>query len=99
MKYSDVVSVAVQAALGVMKDGHELLDATSGDSKTWFAMYQAQCAATDEFKRKADAKSDSALKARVEDLEGDLMIMNRRFADAQQELMALKWAMKSKEAA
>ena len=90
MKYSEVVSIAVQAALGVMKDGHELLDAMHGDSKTWFAMYQAQCCATDEFKSKADAKSDATLKARVEDLENDLMIMNKRYSDAQQELMALK---------
>lgn len=57
------------------------------------AMYDAQCACTDEWARKYHAlrskKSDEALTARIVELEGQLAAVNRRLIQAQGGIVTL----------
>jgi hypothetical protein len=47
------------------------------------SMYLAQCQATDEFARKAEANGDTVLRARIAELEKALATMNGRYASLQ----------------
>ena len=89
LRYSEVVSEAVKAALSA-RDGTNVFDESHEiNAETWFAMYQAQCSATDQFKMLADAKSNPVLQERIKDLEGALACMNERYANAMQRLQAV----------
>lgn len=64
-----------------------------GDDLTpdeWKAMYTAQCVATDLWAKKAEAKGDAALLARIADLEAALATVNRRIGEAN---AAAAWGM------
>lgn len=76
-KFSDVVSFAVAEALGT-KDYVDKFDAADMTAEHWFAMYHAQCMATDEFAKRASAKSDKALLDRIAELEAQIARMNKR---------------------
>jgi uncharacterized protein YceH (UPF0502 family) len=76
-RFSDVLSFAVAEALGTK----EYVDNFAPEDMTaehWFAMYHGQCSATDEFAKRAAAKSDKALLARIADLEEQIAKLNRR---------------------
>lgn len=81
MKTSDVIGRAVAEALEAKKD-YALLEADDFDAANWFAMYQAQCSATDQFAKAARAKSDAALQARIAELEEQCARLNRRITEA-----------------
>jgi hypothetical protein len=49
----------------------------------WQAMYTAQCYATDQWAKKAEAGGDAALLARIADLEAALATVNQRLTAAQ----------------
>lgn len=80
-RFSDVLSQAVASALNAHKDA-EQFDAEDLDAPTWFAMYQAQCSATDQFAKKAAEKSDKALLERIAELEAQIAELNCRITRA-----------------
>lgn len=78
-RFSAVIADAVAAALGAVDDAQDF-DTDSLKAEQWFAMYQAQCHGTDELAKRADAKSDKALLARIADLEEQTAKLNRRIS-------------------
>jgi uncharacterized protein YceH (UPF0502 family) len=78
-RFSDVLSFAVAEALGT-RSYVDQFAAEDMTAERWFAMYHGQCMATDEFAKRAAAKSDKALLDRIADLEAQIAKLNRRLA-------------------
>jgi hypothetical protein len=76
-KFSDVLRDAVASALDARGDAERFEEADL-NARAWFAMYQAQCSATDRFAKIAGEKSDKALLARIAELEAQIEALNRR---------------------
>lgn len=76
-KFSEVLSFAVAEALGT-RDYVDQFQAEDMTAEHWFAMYHAQCSATDDFAKRAAAKEDKALLERIADLEAQIAKLNRR---------------------
>ncbi len=77
---SDIINRAVRQAM-FGKQSYNDNDSESLDAAGWFAMYQAQCSATDDFAKRARAKEDSELKARIKDLEQQNALLNKRITE------------------
>lgn len=75
---SEVIDAAVRAALFV-KDEPVENDVTK---EALFAMYHAQCTATDKFAKEAAKRGPKALNDRIKELEQDLATVNRRLSEA-----------------
>lgn len=77
-RFSAALSDAVVAAVSAHTDAKENFVADELQPEVWFAMYQAQCFATDRLAKIASAKSDKALLARIAELEAQIVTLNRR---------------------
>jgi hypothetical protein len=75
-KFSDVLSNAVAAAVSAHRHKPDW-DEDDLNREQWYAMYQAQCSATDALAKKAAEKSDAALMARIEELEAQIAKLNQ----------------------
>lgn len=78
-RYSEVIADAVHEAIGVCDEPPEDMESKEWH---WFAMYQAQCVATDQFGKLANKKAPSELTARIKELERDLATVNRRLSQS-----------------
>lgn len=63
--------------------GHKPIGPSDLTSEQWETLYYAQCEKTDELAEKIQAKSDAALKARIKELEEQLMRVNKSLIAAQ----------------
>ena len=81
---SEVLDQAVRAALFV-KDEPMDADITR---EALFAMYHAQCTATDQLAKEAAKRGPKALTSRIAELELALATVNRRLADANMSALA-----------
>lgn len=70
----EVIDVAVKEAIATVKE-HDI-NAFS-DADTWCAMYQGQCAATDQLAKIAERRSDRTLSARIKELEAQIVSLNQ----------------------
>lgn len=81
MKQSEIIAAATEAALRALRTPDRSSELNLYEMR---AMYDAQCEATDEWAKRAQvaehAKAPATLQKRIDDLERDLAIVNRRLA-------------------
>lgn len=85
----EIIDYAVKEALEYARD-HESNSIAKID-EVW-AMYQAQCVATDEFAKKAAMKSDVALTRRIAELEAQIIALNQTIVSKNIEIDRMRLA-------